>query len=249
MKGSFSSARSLQDARILVVDDHPLFREGVIQTIARERGLSVCGEAGDAANALDLVQKLLPDLVIIDLTLPGRSGLELIKDIHVLLPDLPLLVLSMHDEAVFAERVLKAGGRGYLMKHEATGALLDAIRQVLSGRIYVSAKVAERVILSFSGKGPAVTGSAVASLTDREFEIFRLIGAGLDSTSISEQLHLSPKTVAVHKSNIKEKLRMKSSSELMRFAIYWEANPMDPGEEGTSLLAALTPRPNEKRPG
>jgi DNA-binding NarL/FixJ family response regulator len=207
---------------ILIVDDHPIFREGLTQSINRQPNLTVCGEAENAAQALQVVAKHRPDLVITDITLPGKSGLELIKDLHAADPELPLLAVSMHDESLYAARILRAGARGYVMKQETPQTLLEAIRHVLDGRIYVSQRMAAQILESYSGKHLRSSASPIEQLTDREFEVFHLIGHGRNNQEIAAQLHLSLKTVAVHQGNIRRKLNLVSSSELIRFAIRWE---------------------------
>ncbi len=211
--------------RILIVDDHPIFREGITQTINREPGLMVCGEASNAREGLEMVEKLKPDLVVVDITLPGKSGLELIKDLRALRPELPLFVLSMHDAAVLAERALRSGARAYVMKHEPPKRVIEGIKRVLNGQIFVNSHTADRIILSFAGQRGVKHYSAVSSLSDREFEVFRLLGRGHDTATISRELHLSPKTIAVHKANIKHKLAVSSSAELIRLAVHWESEP------------------------
>jgi DNA-binding NarL/FixJ family response regulator len=207
--------------RILVVDDHPMMRQGLAQLIGNEPDLAVCCEAENANQALDAINQNLPDLVLADITLPDKSGLELIKDIQAMHPGLAVLVISMHDESLFAERVLRAGGRGYIMKQEGGRKLMEAIRQVLNGQIYVSEKMSAKILEIFSGRRSDTAASPVENLTDREFEVFRLIGDGHSTRRIAEKLHLSVKTVEVHRVNIKNKLKLESASELIRFAVRW----------------------------
>ena len=211
--------------RVVVVDDHPMMREGLIQLISQERDLSVCGEADTAAAALELVARERPNLVLADISLPDKNGLELIKDIQAMAPGTIVLVISMHDESLYAERVLRAGGRGYIMKQEGGKKLLDAIHQVLDGRIYVSDKISARILEIFSGARPK-SSSPIDLLTDREFEVFQLIGQGLDVKEIADRLHLSVKTAEVHRANIKQKLKLRSVGDLIRHAVRWiESNP------------------------
>lgn len=216
-------APPLADARrrLLIVDDHPLLREGLRQQINREPDLVVCAEASNASHALAAVEAHRPDLVLVDLNLPGRGGLELIRDLRAVAPDLPLLVLSMHDESVFAERVLRAGGRGYVSKEAGGDRLLEAIRRVLSGQIYVSETVSTRLLDSLSGKPTARTVSPVEQLTDRELEVFTLIGQARETKEIARRLHMSPKTVEAHRAAIKRKLKLKTGPELVRHAVLW----------------------------
>src|SRR5262249_26033298 len=176
--------------KIFIVDDHPVFRDGLVGLVKREADLTVCGEADNAPQALAAIERLKPDLVLVDIGLPGKSGLELIKDLQAPHPDTVVLVISMHDETLYARRVLRPGGRGYIMKQEGPENMLRAIRQVLSGRAYVSDRMSGRILDSFSGR-PAKATSPIAQLTDREFEILQLIGQGKDSHAISKQLNLS----------------------------------------------------------
>ena len=207
--------------RILIVDDHPMMRQGLAQLIGAEPDLSVCGEAENAGLALAALGALKPDLVLADISLPGKNGLELIKDFQVLQPGLPVLVISMHDESLYAERVLRAGGRGYIMKQEGGKKLMLAVRQVLGGKIYVSEKMAAEILETLSGRHAGAAGSPMEKLTDREFEIFHLIGQGNGTRAMAGQLHLSIKTVEAHRANIKAKLKLKSAMELVRFAVRW----------------------------
>ncbi|HEU6449151.1 MAG TPA: response regulator transcription factor [Verrucomicrobiae bacterium] len=207
--------------RIFIVDDHPMMRQGLAALIGAEKDLSVCGEAENAECALDAIGPNKPDLVLADISLPGKNGLELIKDFQSVQPGLPVLVISMHDETLYAERVLRAGGRGYIMKQEGGKKLMEAIRQVLDGKIYVSQKMSAEILEIFSGRRAGAESSPLEKLTDREFEIFQLIGKGKSTKEIAEQLHLSAKTVDVHRANIKEKLKLKSAPELIHFAVRW----------------------------
>ena len=208
--------------RILVVDDHPMMREGLRQLIASEPDLEVCCEAEDAATALRSIEEHHADLAIVDISLKESSGLELIKDLRIRRPVLPVLVLSMHDESLYAERVLRAGGQGYLMKHEGGEKIMAAIRHVLSGRIYLSEKMSDRLLGQLAGKRAApAAGPSVERLTDREFEVFQLIGGGRTTRQIAEKLHVSVKTVEAHRVNIKQKLNLATAPELIRFAVRW----------------------------
>jgi DNA-binding NarL/FixJ family response regulator len=206
--------------RIFIVDDHPVFREGLLGLVKREPSLSICGEADNAPEALDAIKRLTPELVLADISLPGKSGLELIKDILAVCPDTAVLVISMHDETLYAERVLRAGGRGYIMKQEGPERILQAIRHVLDGQLYLSGKMSIRILDAFSGRR-AKTSSPIARLTDRELEIVQLIGVGKDSHTIARQLHLSVKTVDAHRGHIKEKLNLSSGTELICYAARW----------------------------
>jgi DNA-binding NarL/FixJ family response regulator len=220
------TSKAAAKKQILIVDDHPMMRQGLSQLLKSEGDLAVCGEAETSRQALDQAIRLKPDLVLIDITLPDKNGLELIKDIHAVLPETLLLVISMHDESMYAERVLRAGGRGYIMKQEGGKRLMEAIRQVLSGQIYVSPKMSAKILEGLSGRKAASGNSPVDTLTDREFEVFQLIGQGTSTRLIAEQLHLSTKTVEVHRVNIKQKLNMKTAPDLIRFAVRWiESEP------------------------
>jgi DNA-binding NarL/FixJ family response regulator len=207
--------------RILIVDDHPMMREGLAQLIDHEEDLSAASQANTAAQALEAIAQRKPDLALIDISLPDRSGLELIKDLQTLYPDLPTLVVSMHDESLYAERVLRAGGRGYIMKQEGGKKLMEAIRHVLNGQIYVSDRISSKILEGFSGRRTDAVHSPVERLSDREFEVFQLIGQGQGTRLIAQHLHLSVKTVEVHRANIKRKLELKGASELVRYAIRW----------------------------
>jgi DNA-binding NarL/FixJ family response regulator len=198
-----------------------MMREGLAQLIGQQPDMEVCGQAGDAHDGLKQVKLLKPNLVLVDLTLPGRDGLELIKDIQALEAGVMALVLSMHDESFYAERVLRAGGRGYVMKQEGGKRIMEAIRQVSAGHIFVSEKMSAKILEVFSGRGADVAASPVERLTDREFEVFQLIGQGLDTKPLAEKLHLSTKTIEVHRANIKAKLHLKSMGELIRYAVRW----------------------------
>jgi DNA-binding NarL/FixJ family response regulator len=207
--------------RIVIVDDHPLFRKGLEQLIHSEDGFAVCGEANNAPEAMDVIRKLDPDLAIVDLSLPGANGIELIKNIRAEFSKLPILVLSMHDESLYALRALRAGAEGYVMKHEAMANVIQAIREVFSGRPYLSPAMAAQVITKFAHRQAEGEADAVERLSDRELEILELIGKGNDVRQIAKVLHLSPKTVETHRSHIKDKLDLKNSREVARFALQW----------------------------
>lgn len=204
-----------------MVDDHPIMRQGLSLLIENEPDLTVAAEARTAEEAVAEVAREKPDLALIDITLPGRSGLELIKDLQAMEPDLPTLVLSMHDETLYAERVLRAGARGYVMKQEGGKKLIEAIRRVLDGQISVSEKMSARILEIFSGRAGQSNQSPVERLTDREFEVFQMIGEGLGTRQIADRLKLSVKTVEVHRGHIKEKLNTKTGPELIRYAVRW----------------------------
>jgi DNA-binding NarL/FixJ family response regulator len=206
---------------IMVVDDHPLMRAGLSQLIGRQSDLMVCAEAGDPASATQELTRTKPDLIITDITMPGRSGFEFIKDLVAVNPEVRILVVSMHDEVVYAERALRAGARGYVMKEAGGDNLLAAIRQVISGQVYLSPKMSAKVLDDLSARKPRGSGSPIERLSDREFEVFQLVGAGKSTRDIAKQLHLSPKTVDVHRAHIKEKLNLPDSAALVRHAIRW----------------------------
>ena len=207
--------------RILIVDDHPFMRAGLAQLIEKQPGMTVCGEAGEPSAALAELSKGSVDLVLTDITMPGRSGIEFIKDMIAQYPALPILVVSMHDELIYAERALRAGARGYIMKEAGGENLLAALRQVLSGLVYVSPKMSSRILDNLSGRKPRGSQSPIEKLTDREFEVFQLIGHGKSTREIAKQLHLSSKTVDVHRAHIKEKLSLTDVTALVRHAVRW----------------------------
>lgn len=204
---------------VLIVDDHAMLREGLSKLIGCEADLQVCGEAGEAFTALELATSRKPDLVISDISLPGKSGIELIKDLREVFPSQAILVVSLHDEAIYAERALRAGARGYIMKNEGAQRLIGAIRRVLDGKVYVSERIASKILDLFSGNRSEI--SPVERLTDREFEVFQLVGSGRTTAAIATELHISPKTVEVHRAHIREKLDMTASAELISFAARW----------------------------
>ena len=206
--------------RIVVVEDHTLMRAGLIRLVNSQPDLEVVAEAADAATGLDTVLATKPDLVIIDITLPGRNGLELIKDIRAQRPDQIILVISMHDESLYAERALKAGAKGYLMKDADRDTFVEAIRRVLEGGFYVSKKMSAEIFASFGGKSHGSKGG-VSRLSDREFEVFDLLGQGLGTQDVALRLGISPKTVEVHRAHIREKLEMPTGAAVVRFAVRW----------------------------
>ena len=219
--------------RLLIVDDHPMMRQGLAQLINNEPDLAVTWEADNAAQALEVVAHNQPDLVLADISLPDKNGLELMKDMHALCPNALILVVSMHDEALYAERVLRAGGRGYVMKQEGGKKLMEAIRQVLNGQIYVSGKMSAKILEIFSGRRSESNDSPVGRLSDREFEVFQLIGEGKGTRDIATKLHLSVKTIEVHRANIKGKLQLKTANDLARYAFQWSESQ---GASGTARL-------------
>jgi DNA-binding NarL/FixJ family response regulator len=207
--------------KILVVDDHPFMRAGLAQLIDKQPDLAVGGEAGSPAEAMRELAKAQADLVLTDITMPGRSGIEFIKDLRAERPSLPILVVSMHDETIYAERALRAGAQGYIMKEAGGESLLAAIRQVLGGQVYVSPRMSAQILGAMSARRPRGSSSPIELLSDREFEIFKLVGHGHGAKEIAGQLHLSPKTVDVHRARIKEKLGLPDMTALIRHAVRW----------------------------
>ena len=208
-------------ARILIVDDHPIVRDGLTAALSRQPDLQVCGEAATVAEAMTLVAAQEPDLAIIDLSLSGGSGLDLIKRIKTSHAATKMLVLSMSDESLYAERVLRAGAMGFLHKQEAREKLLDAIHHVLDGKIFVSQAINERLLQQVMLGNPPLQQSPIAALTDRELEVFELLGQGLGSSEIAQRLHLGIKTIETHRQRIKGKLHLKSGLDLVRHATQW----------------------------
>lgn len=216
-----SRKKTTKRARVLVVDDHAIVRQGLEQLINQEDDLVVCAEAKDGQAALEAIKKSVPDLVLVDLSLKGESGLELIKNIHVRYPKVPVLVLSMHEEAFYAERVLRAGAKGYIMKLQATSQILTAIRRVLSGEVYLSDPMAAKMLRKVAGGNAEIASSPVEQLSDRELEVFQLIGIGLGTRHIAERLSRSVKTIETYREHIKQKLDLKDAAELTQAAIQW----------------------------
>ncbi len=208
-------------ARVFVVDDHPIVRGGLAQLINQEADLQVCGEAADAATAFDRIEALKPDVAVVDLSLQGPDGLELVKNLRARHSAIPVVILSMHDESLYAERALRAGARAYLMKQEAAEQVLVALRRVLAGDVYVSDRMATRLLGQITGTRPSAGDSPLQCLSDRELEVFRRIGRGHGTRQIADELRLSVKTVDSYRTHIKEKLGLASASELMRCAVEW----------------------------
>jgi DNA-binding NarL/FixJ family response regulator len=207
--------------RILIVDDHPVVREGLSLMMNREPDLEVCGEAEDASAALTAISTNRPDFLIVDISLNGPDGLDLLKSIRARFRTLPVLVLSMHDETIYAERALRAGANGYIMKQEATEKVLVAVRQILSQKVYVSDRIANRMLQQYISGSATQEHSPISELSDRELEVFRLIGEGHSTRRIAEELHLSVKTVESYQAHIKNKLSLKNARELVQRAIQW----------------------------
>ncbi|MGA2863556.1 MAG: response regulator transcription factor [Verrucomicrobiota bacterium] len=210
--------------RVLLVDDHPLVRQGLRHTIAGERDLVVCGEAEDRAGALAAIAATQPNLVIVDLSLKNSSGLELIKDIHKRHPRTFVLVLSMHDESLYAERAIQAGASGYISKQEAATKVLDAVRRILGGEIYWSERAAAQIASRVARPGRAGRGGPLNRLSDRELEIFELIGSGWSTARIAGQLHIDVSTVETYRARIKEKMGLNGTGELLQAAIRWHVS-------------------------
>jgi DNA-binding NarL/FixJ family response regulator len=210
--------------RIFILDDHPMTRRGLIQLIGNEPDLVVCGEAENVPQAFAaLAKRPLPDLILSDITLPGKSGLEFLKEVKALHPGVAVLIMSMHDENIYAERVLAAGGNGYIMKNEEGERIIEAIWQVLHGQTYVSQRMSALLVSVFASRRPLRTEAETSLLTDREFEVYQLLGQGLGTRAIGERLHISPKTVETHRMKIKEKLHLRTGPELMKHAVRWAA--------------------------
>ncbi len=218
-----TTSASVAKKRIVVVDDHPTMRIGQVEMLNREPDFTVVAQAGTAGETMQAIAKLKPDLVVTDFTLPDKTGLEMIKDIQALHPGLPVLVVSMHEEFFYAPRVLRAGGRGYVMKSEGPEKVIAAARTILSGQIALSPAMAARALESFSGQTGKSGTAPEDKLTDRELEIMSHFGEGWSTEEIAQKLHLSAKTVDVHRGHIKEKLGLRSTPEFLRFAIRWVA--------------------------
>ena len=205
----------------LVVDDHPIFRQGLVALIQSEKRYRVCAEAGSVAEAQALLETKVPDVALVDITLADRSGLDLVKSIRISHPQVQCLIISIHDEQVYAERALKAQARGYVMKQEAASIILEAIRTVLAGKIYVSPTMRERLLESRFGVRHEGEGSLVGRLSDRELEVLIQLGKGCGATEIAGLLHISVKTVNVHQDHLKKKLGIEGAAELRKFAVRW----------------------------
>lgn len=216
--------RSIIVNRILLIDDHPIMRHGLAQLLRMEEGIEICGEAGSAREGIEVIPKVSPDLVILDLTLPDKHGLELLKDIQALHPGLRCLVLSMHDEALYAERAMRAGARGYIMKEVAADHLVTAVRKILAGGIFLSDAISSRMIEQLSSTRSRGGPAGIETLTDRELEVLGMIGAGTATKLIAEKLGISARTVEAHRAHIKEKLAITDGAALVRYAVQWSEN-------------------------
>lgn len=221
-KATTATARTLPSGvkrKVFIVDDHPIVRQGLAQLIDGEPDLAMCGQGEDAYGSLARIRAVRPDMVLLDVSLKDADGLELLKEIKSFDPNLKVLMLSMHDEALYTERALRAGASGYIMKQEAPETLLAAVRKVLSGQVYVSEKMGATLLQRMVGGKKAIGELPMDRLTDRELEVFRMIGSGLSVKEIADMLCLSAKTVEAHREHIKQKLNFKNSAELLRFAI------------------------------
>jgi DNA-binding NarL/FixJ family response regulator len=214
-------ARKTGKAKVLIIDDHPVVRNGLSQLICHEGDLEVCGEAGSASEALKLIPALRPDILLLDISLGETNGISLIKDILSRFGEMNILALSMHDESLYAERALRAGAKGYIMKEEATDKVIGAIRRVLRGEIHLSERMSTRLLHKLVNNSGRSSESPVHNLSDRELEVFELIGRGMSTRSIADKLSLSIKTIEAHRANLKRKLRLKNSIELLQYATQW----------------------------
>jgi DNA-binding NarL/FixJ family response regulator len=208
--------------KVFIVDDHPIVRQGVTMLVNHEKDMGVCGEADSAPDALEGIAKTSPHVAVVDLSLRDSSGLELIKDLRIRHPELAILVLSMRDESFYAERVFRAGAMGYIPKDEGTERVIDGIRKVHSGQMFISEKLSAKMISRFVGSKPGGGTSPADVLSDRELEVFELIGRGLTTRQVARKLHLSIKTIESHREHIKEKLQLTNATELLKYAIQWE---------------------------
>jgi DNA-binding NarL/FixJ family response regulator len=222
MNGS-RAASLAPKCKVFLIDDHPIVRQGLALFIEREPDLMVCGQAEGATSALQAIPDLMPDFIVLDISLDGPDGLELLKSLRAKYPNLPVLILSMHDELAYAERALRAGANGYIMKQEATEKVLTAIRQILRGDIYLSERLTKRMLQRFV-HGALPPRDPLAKLSDRELEVYRLIGAGHGTRQIADELHVSTKTVESYQAHIKEKLSLRNARELVQHAIESSVN-------------------------
>jgi DNA-binding NarL/FixJ family response regulator len=209
---------------ILIVDDHPIVRAGLTELINQEKDLIVCGQAEDAQEAMKAIRKFRPEMAIIDISLKDTSGLELVKDIKIHYPDVLVLILSMHDESLYAERALRAGAKGYIMKHQATEKVITAIHHILNGDLYISDEMSAKMVSKLIGGKSKEGISPIDRLSDRELEVFLLIGQGFGTRHISKRLHLSIKTIETYRTHIKEKLNLSNAAELRQYAIQWRTS-------------------------
>ncbi len=218
-KPSFTAKKT----QIFILDDHPIVRQGIGELINNENDMMICGGADNYQAALQAVETLKPDVILVDISLNGSSGLEFLKSLKVQYPDVKALILSMHDETLYAERALREGARGYIMKQEATEKIMDAVRHVMKGQIYLSDHMMERILEKKYG-GISADASPIEALSDRELEVFRMIGEGISTSLIAKQLHRSVKTIETYRARIKVKLNLKNNMELIRLAMNWVQN-------------------------
>lgn len=214
----------IKKCRVLLVDDHPIVRQGLALLIDREPDLCVCGEAEGAHTAFHAIETLRPDLVVLDISLSGPDGLDVLKEIRMKTENLPVLILSMHDESIYAERAMRAGANGYIMKQEATERVLIAIRRILQGDVYLSDRLTNTMLQQYVHGASQAKKSPLVNLTDRELEVFRLIGEGHGTRQIADELHLSVKTIESYQAHLKEKLALRNARELVQHAIEWTVN-------------------------
>jgi DNA-binding NarL/FixJ family response regulator len=216
--------------KILLVDDHPLLRTGIASLINQEKDLAVCGEVDDSVQALDAIGKTNPEIIILDISLKKMSGIEVLKHIKMRYPKVKVLILSMHDEAVYGPRALRAGASGYIMKQEAPDNVIVALRKILAGEVYISESMATRMLARMVGGRPSPMSSPLELLSDRELEVFTLLGKGDGTRDIAQKLNLSVKTIESHRAHIKEKLNLKNATELVHHAVQWVASETMPME-------------------
>jgi DNA-binding NarL/FixJ family response regulator len=217
-------ATQMKKCRVLLVDDHPIVRQGLALLIDREADLVVCGEADGAHSAFQAIAALQPDIVVLDISLSGPDGLDVLKEVRMKAASLPVLILSMHDESIYAERAMRAGANGYIMKQEATEKVLVAIRRILQGDVYLSDRLTNTMLQQYVRGASSAKKSPLVNLTDRELEVFRLIGEGHGTRQIADELHLSVKTIESYQAHIKEKLALRNARELLQHAIEWTVN-------------------------
>jgi len=246
-----TQSESQTKAQVFLVDDHPIVRHGIGLLINGQSDMMVCGEASCVSEALQGITNVKTDVVVTDLSLKNSSGLDLIKDLQIRFPKLPVLVLSMHSESFYAERVLRAGARGYVTKEDNGQNVVDGIRRLLQGEVYLSEKVASRILCKLVGGKPISNKPSIECLTDRELQVFEMIGAGLGTREIAEELHLSVKTIESHREHIKDKLRIDNATSLLKQAIQWaqwERTDQSPPAEATDGIYDLTQQSPQKPP-
>lgn len=235
-------------SKVLLVDDHEVVRKGLNLLIEEDARLSVCGEAGSAAECMALLMKTTPDIILTDVSLGNTSGLELVKDIRQINRNVPILVFSIHDEDLYAERALNAGANGYIMKQADSDMLLGAIHKVLDGEIYLSPAMTSRMLRQLSGKAVQTQVTGVDKLSDRELEVFQMIGHGVSTHKIAEKLNLSEKTIETYRAHIKEKFDLDDAAALTRAAVYWvEVGSLDKSANGVKASDGKTPRTSRRQ--